>query len=150
MNRQFPRVLIVEDDESLCHTWARIFESYFRWDFRKAFRADAAIAALCGPERFDLVWLDLILPDAYGTCVLEHVNKCSSNTKVVVVTGKGKDEVADVEAMNPTLLLHKPIFFDAVRDLADRIWEDFFATRGRAAVPVVGVGVGAVAGGEGR
>jgi hypothetical protein len=52
--------------------------------------------------------------------------------------------------LNPTLILHKPIFFDAVRDLADRIWEDFFATRGRAAVAVVGVGVGAAAGGEGR
>jgi DNA-binding NtrC family response regulator len=149
MNRQFPRVLIVEDDRSLCHVLARVFETW-KWDFRKAHLASEAVAALCGPERFDLVLLDLMLPDSYGICVLEHINTCATNTKVVVVTGKTRADVADVEALKPTLLLHKPIFFDAVRDMADRVMDDFFATRRRAAVPVAGVGVGAVVGVEGR
>ena len=50
----------------------------------------AEAVALCdGGHRFDLVLLDLILPDMDGTEVLERIRACDEDVAVVMITGAG-------------------------------------------------------------
>jgi DNA-binding response OmpR family regulator len=135
MFRRFPRVLIVEDDPTACHMFAKIFEVMWKWDFRKALTAAEAILHVCGPERFDLIVLDLMLPDEPGIEVFKHVLECAPEVPVVVVTGKPIEECGDVAALKPALLLRKPFWFDPVRDLADGIMAEFFAARTHLPAP---------------
>jgi len=128
MNRQFPRVLIVEDEETICHIFARIFEIW-KWDVRKAHTCERALALLATGEVYDLVLLDLMLPDRDGIGVLGWLREQGSPTKVIVFTAKSIDGVDDVAALKPDLLLHKPFVFEPIRAMADDIATHFFLER---------------------
>jgi two-component system response regulator AtoC len=89
--------VLVVDDERLIRT---SLERAFRSAGHDAEAAESVAAALAALQRkkFDLVVLDLKLPDGGGMAVLERVVAESPETKVVVITAHGTVETA-VEAM---------------------------------------------------
>jgi DNA-binding NtrC family response regulator len=134
MNRVFPRILIVDDDVTFNYTISRIFEMW-KWDSRRAHNVAEAKRILSGGEKFDLAMIDLMLPDGDGSELITCTKSVCKCAKVVVVTGKM--DVDNAEAMKPDLVLKKPFYFEPLRDMASRIWDDFFMKR-------MGVGVAGV------
>lgn len=88
------RVLIVEDSAIDAEA---VHRSLRKWDHpvdvQLADRAAGAVAALAG-GRFDVVLLDLDLPDGNGLNVLRIVHTAAPGTAIVVLTGNEDEELA--------------------------------------------------------
>ena len=81
-----------------------------------------AIARL-GEHAFDVVFLDLNMPDVDGTAVYGELRKSknNTNTKVFLVTAADESAAqAAAEAMELEGIIYKPIELDAVVDAVDR------------------------------
>src|SRR5687767_14385162 len=70
---------------------------------------------------FDLVFLDLRLPDGDGIALLEHIKHVASETEVIMMTAHGSLEVT-IEAIKRGAFYYveKPFSFDQVAILAQR------------------------------
>jgi DNA-binding response OmpR family regulator len=80
-------VLIADDDSLFC--WALRKELAFHgFDTRIAYTGQECLAAV-KENRFDLVFLDVHLPDADGIELLTRIKKISSGTRVVIVSWDG-------------------------------------------------------------
>jgi len=86
------KILIVEDDEK----FARVLSKQLEKNNYEVFHsADlAAFLDVVVKEKFDLMLLDLGLPDSSGLETYEKVSKVASNIPVVVLTGLDDEEIA--------------------------------------------------------
>ena len=90
------RVLIIDDEANIIRTYAAILE-------RKGFEVQGALAGLeaierCRQEPFDLLLIDLKLPDISGLEVLRQVKELIPDVVAIFITGFGTLESA-VEAL---------------------------------------------------
>jgi DNA-binding response OmpR family regulator len=81
------RALAVEDDESIARVIARSLEL-------EGFQVDMALTAsegsrLARVNEYDLIVLDMILPDGHGMAVLEVIRERDSTTPILIVSGGG-------------------------------------------------------------
>ena len=84
-------ILVVEDEKILCET---IVRSLRRLDYSVDYCYDGNKAIeLLGIESYDLVLLDLNLPDADGMTVLHTLRQTDRDTKVLILSARS--EVAD-------------------------------------------------------
>ncbi len=103
------RVLIVDDEE-----WVRdVFRDFCRTT--EAFEvdlADGGIDALQKVEagQYDLVTVDLIMPEMSGLEVLAEIKRLHPRTPVVVVTGNATDKVVhEAGLLGACRVLYKPV-----------------------------------------
>lgn len=80
-----PEILIVDDEPLVCHTLAEVLQS-------GGLRVDAVSRAREAIERvqqrfYNVVLLDLNLPDMHGLEVVQHLKHYSPRTEVVIITG---------------------------------------------------------------
>lgn len=101
------RALVIEDDDSIARLNRRLLEP-------EGFSVDTARTAaeatqLARSEEYDLIVLDMMLPDGSGMYVLETIRKKSATTPVLVVSGSG-DIHATISALDAGAddYLHKP------------------------------------------
>ena len=95
--RGVTRVLVVEDNPADAELVAEYFDGAERRDAPTAIeRADrlATAVARIGRERFDVVLLDLSLPDAQGLEALAALTAAAPDVPIVVMTGLADDQVA--------------------------------------------------------
>ena len=100
-------VLIVDDDATV----RDILKEMIRKEGYSVTTADSGDAALRETERqrFDLIFLDLVLPDISGTQVLKTIKETTKDTIVVIVTGYADDPIAlNAMTQGPLLLVRKP------------------------------------------
>ena len=111
------RILIVEDEKALCDAIARGFR-HLDYSVDCCYNGQSAMDVLSF-ERFDLVVLDLNLPDADGMTVLKTLRETDSETKVLILSARGEvaDKVAGLDAGSNDYLT-KPFHLD---ELAARI-----------------------------
>ncbi|MCA8950658.1 MAG: response regulator transcription factor [Planctomycetes bacterium] len=84
------RLLVVEDDTSIRESLVDYFAGR---DWLVQAAGDLAAAnAMLAPERFDMVLLDLHLPDGDGLEVLRAMRKAGDRTPVIVLTARGEIE----------------------------------------------------------
>lgn len=83
--RFLPKILIVDDDKLICWALQREFVSLNITAHIVETAADA-LAELRN-DSFDLVFLDIHLPDGNGIELLEEVRRISPNTKIAVMSG---------------------------------------------------------------
>jgi len=103
-----PTVLVVDDDPGL--------QDLFRTFFKKigysrvvVGTAKQAIQSL-GKQKFDLMFLDLKLPDAPGDHVFETAKHIDPDLNVIVVTGYPDSEILDrILQVSPVTVLKKPL-----------------------------------------
>ena len=112
-------ILVVDDESSITGA----LELHFRdhgYDVSTAFTAEEA-ETLLARRWFDLIFLDLRLPDADGIGLLEHIKQIAPETEVVLMTAHGSLEVT-IEAIKRGAFyyLEKPFTFDQVLILAQR------------------------------
>ena len=111
------RILIVEDEKALCDAIARGLR-HLDYSVDCCYNGQSALDVLSF-ERFDLVILDLNLPDADGMTVLKTLRETDSETKVLILSARGEvaDKVAGLDAGSNDYLT-KPFHLD---ELAARI-----------------------------
>ena len=92
------RILIVEDEKALCDAIARSLR-HLDYNVDCCHNGQSAMDILSF-ERFDLVILDLNLPDADGMTVLKELRETDSETKVLILSARGEvaDKVAGLDA----------------------------------------------------
>lgn len=90
------RLAIVDDEEIVCR---RLRQTLMGEDFEvETFLMGRSFLERMMQEPFDVVFLDLRLPDLDGLDILERVKKLNHDTEVIIITGHQSVETA-VEAM---------------------------------------------------
>jgi DNA-binding response OmpR family regulator len=107
----FGSILLVEDEPRLRRTLARSLQDR---DFRvaEATTARDAIVAV-GDDQFDLMLLDVNLPDATGWDVLRELRATGQQVPVVILSA-GPPNPARVREFKPFGVLQKPFPMDAL------------------------------------
>jgi len=111
--------LVIEDDRDEAHLFARAVEMA-EFDVEVVYSGDTALARLAAAVP-DLVVLDLHIPRTSGTQILHHIrgNARLQRTRVIVVTGD--PQTAERIRDEADLVLIKPVGFDQLRNLAERV-----------------------------
>jgi excisionase family DNA binding protein len=103
-----PTVLVVDDDESLQNLF-KLFIKKIGFSRVVVGTVKEAIAAL-EKQRFDLVFLDLKLPDGPADDVYDFVKREQPDCPIVIITGYPDSEMLDrILAKGPITVLKKPL-----------------------------------------
>jgi excisionase family DNA binding protein len=103
-----PTVLVVDDDPGLQEVFKTFLKKY---GFSRVVvgTAKEAISSL-RKQKFDLMFLDLQLPDAPGDQVYKTAKQIDPELNVVVITGYPDSEVLDrILQISPVTVLKKPL-----------------------------------------
>ncbi len=92
MKKNTPKILIVDDDENILRLLGVIVENC-GFLHVSADCAEKAMAQIRN-NKFNLVLLDIALPDMSGMTILEYIKKFSPDTPVIMITGYDNEEVA--------------------------------------------------------
>jgi excisionase family DNA binding protein len=102
-----PTVLVVDDDESLQNLF-KLFLKKIGFSRVVVGTVKEAIAAL-EKQKFDLVFLDLKLPDGPADDVYDFVKREQPDCPVIIITGYPDSEMLDrILAKGPITVLKKP------------------------------------------
>ena len=88
------QVLIIDDDPLICDLLSRVFQRTGH-EITKAFSAESGLQQVYSMP-FDVVFLDVNLPDGNGLGLLPEIRKASSNPEVIIMTGAGDPEGAEL------------------------------------------------------
>lgn len=103
-----PTVLVVDDDESLQNLF-KLFLKKIGFSRVVVGSVKEAIAAL-EKQKFDLVFLDLKLPDGPADDVYDFIKREQPDCPVIVITGYPDSEMLDrILAKGPITVLKKPL-----------------------------------------
>ena len=103
-----PTVLVVDDDESLQNLF-KLFLKKIGFSRVVVGTVKEAIAAL-EKQRFDLVFLDLKLPDGPAYDVYDFVKREQPDCPIIIITGYPDSEMLDrILAKGPITVLKKPL-----------------------------------------
>ena len=88
------KILIIDDDKSVCRTLARIIE-------KSGYYASCAHSLSQGMaaaynDAFDLIFLDVTLPDGNGLNALPSLQKAPSSPEIIIITGQGDPDGAEL------------------------------------------------------
>jgi DNA-binding NtrC family response regulator len=114
------RVLVVEDDMDLLFLYEKAL-TQGGIEVVTSGNATTAIALL-SREKFDIIILDLNLPDAYGTVVIDHIQEDNRHTvkQVVIITANDR-WTEDIEKRGVAHILVKPVSMAQIVQLIKRI-----------------------------
>lgn len=101
------KVLVVDDDTRVRDILAQVASG----QGYEVVSVDSGERALeeAGKQRFDLIFLDLILPGLSGVEVLKELKARGNKATVAIVTGYGDDPVAmEAVSLGPLVLIRKP------------------------------------------
>lgn len=91
--------VLVVDDEEMIRRLARIILGRAGYRVEEACTAAAVVDAVRNASpHFDLVILDLTLPDGHGGSVIPEIRRHSPLSRVLVVSGLGESSAAETEA----------------------------------------------------
>ena len=103
-----PTVLVVDDDESLQNLF-KLFLKKIGFSRVVVGTVKEVIAAL-EKQRFDLVFLDLKLPDGPADDIYDFVKREQPDCPIIIITGYPDSEMLDrILAKGPITVLKKPL-----------------------------------------
>ena len=116
--KRFGKILLVEDDETLCETVAAALRDYgHKVDMSMTGRD--ALARLKSREPYDAIVLDLRLPDMNGLEIVEHIKINRPSLGLIVASGYlEQEDVLRTAERWPIMMLRKPY---AASDLIERL-----------------------------
>ncbi len=110
-----PSVLVVDDDEGLQNFFTLFFQE-IRLGHVVVGTVKDALAAL-GKQKFDLVFLDLKLPDGPADDVYDAIKHKHPGCAIIIITGYPESEMLDrILAKGPITVLKKPFKLEQLRD----------------------------------
>ena len=109
------RILVVDDDPTFRRTLQHVLSLHGLLPTLAGSVREAQLAL--GEATFDLVFLDIILPDGSGADVFRALRAADSGTLVVLMTGfPDHPAVAEALSLGPVMLMRKPF---GVREVDD-------------------------------
>lgn len=110
------RIIVIDDDRSVRHLIAKAFEDS-DVEVLPAASADEGMSQL-NDGQFDVVLLDIMLPESSGLDVFERIRKVDSKLPVIFITSLSSSETA-IKAMTLGAFdyLLKPLDLTRIRDL---------------------------------
>lgn len=125
-NEYAPRkILVVEDNVDDIVIISRFIKRI--WETSKVLSANTLQEAfdLCQQHHFDLVLLDLNLPDSHGTHTVRDFRKFNMGARIVAVTGMDVDHIdIDVKSFGASAIISKSRLLS--EDFADHLLESAF------------------------
>lgn len=91
-----PKILVVDDEPRMCSSLKVLLDNQ-GYETKTCHNGNDAIGCLAA-EYFDLVLLDIVMPDMTGHQIMDHINTKHPDTLVIVMTGHASIESA-VEAL---------------------------------------------------
>lgn len=111
-----PQVLIV-DDESMIHQLIKDVLSEEKCSIDSALNGQEAMDKVSA-KKYDLVFLDMVLPEMSGDQIYEYISKTQPQLMVVIITAFVDNKILDrVLASGPITILPKPIDIHQLRQL---------------------------------
>jgi excisionase family DNA binding protein len=111
-----PTVLVVEDDLTLQAVF-KVFLKKIGFGRVVVGTANEAMACLA-KQRFDLMFLDLLLPDAAADVVHENARLMYPDLIIVLITGHpNSDALARILRLSPVTVIKKPFEIEALHRL---------------------------------
>jgi excisionase family DNA binding protein len=102
------QILVVDDDPIIGQLFAKILAPYNEFQVTLASSGKEAIG-IFSSQRFDMVFLDLVMPGMDGTEVMMHLRQISPEIPVVIITGyPDSNLLVKVGQYNPFLSIFKP------------------------------------------
>ena len=88
------KILIIDDDNGICTIYSGLLKE-------KGHRAESTTllqdgVKLCEQEEFDVVLLDVQLPDGNGLELLPRIQKSIGQPEVIIITGEGDPDGAEL------------------------------------------------------
>ena len=114
------RILVVDDEYSVRLPLRRVLESEGH-EVTEAIHGDEALQ-LFGESPFDLVLLDIFMPERDGISTLGELLVKSPQAKVVVMSGKA-NFLPEARDLGATETIWKPIDTDILLDIIERALE---------------------------
>lgn len=117
------KVLIVDDEERIRDIFRDFCLATPLFDVKTARNGQEAID-LVAQEEFDIVTLDLIMPEVSGLEAIDNIKRLRPRLPVVIVTGNATDNlVRKAGQLGGCRVLHKPVsiddFINELIDVAD-------------------------------
>ena len=113
-----PTVLVVDDDPDLQDLF-RTFLKEIRFSRVVVGTAKEAIKSL-RKQKFDLMFLDLQLPDAPGDQVYKTAKQIDPDLNVIVITGYPDSEILDrILQVSPVTVLKKPLKLEQLNQIVN-------------------------------
>ncbi|MFQ6098002.1 MAG: response regulator [Armatimonadota bacterium] len=108
-----PRVLVVDDEPGVLSLFAEALRP-MKVQTTLAANAGEGLAA-SQQERFDVIFVDLKLPDMNGVELMKRLKTTQPASRMVVMTGYPNDPlVAEAARLEPVTILFKPFDVDAI------------------------------------
>ena len=106
-----PKILIIDDEPRMCDSLGVLLSSH-GYETQTSYNGKEAIECLAR-DRFDLVLLDIVMPDMSGHQIMDYINSQSLETLVIVMTGHASVDSA-VESLRRGAYdyLRKPFDFE--------------------------------------
>ncbi len=113
-------ILIVEDDIS---TAEMITESIVSWNYRaETARTGKDALQMFSQKRFDLILLDIFLPDCKGHQLIPEFKKISPETWIVAMTGyNSRDLELEVRKKGIAFYMIKPFKMHEMKEVLDHM-----------------------------
>ena len=117
-----PTLLVIDDEESVCYSFRRVFEGETLRVLTAATAADGL--ELIQSQRPDVVVLDLQLPDRSGLDVFREIHAWDPKRPVIFITAHGTTDTA-IEAMKSGAFdyLVKPVALDRLSQVVQRAFD---------------------------
>jgi two-component system NtrC family response regulator len=113
------RLLIVDDDQEFLNTLGRVLDHMGEYHMGKRSLSEGMDEILA--NAYDLVLLDVVLPDGNGLEAIRHFQMAPSAPEVVVVTQYGDGEGAELALRNGAWdYIEKPISMTTLRNILKR------------------------------
>ena len=114
------RILVVDDDRSICYTLERaLSEKGHSVDYTLS--GSEALKSL-KESKYDVLFLDLLMPDMDGVEVLKNVKKHFPQVEVITISGMGSMRTAlGTLSMDAFDFLSKPIHLSSLFNVLERL-----------------------------
>ncbi|NQT29636.1 MAG: response regulator [Candidatus Saganbacteria bacterium] len=107
-----PKILIVDDEKDILELFSRVLENYYV----KTAENDKEAEELLSKEVFDLIFLDIIIPNVDPLEFFKLIKKISPKSKIIVITGFAVENVINqMMKLGAAGVMHKP--FNHINDI---------------------------------
>jgi DNA-binding response OmpR family regulator len=116
------RILVVDDN----HCLANILADYLSERGHSVVRTyEGRLGSIfCERENFDLIVIDLVLPDLNGIDVLERLQRKNRMPRAIVISGFPellREESSRLDALDVEAVIKKPFSFSDINDMLARL-----------------------------
>lgn len=113
------KILVIDDDKTILVFFANLL-SNFEQGYKIASSKKEAIEAL-KKEKYDLIFLDLILEDGTGAEIYEEIKKISPEANIIVITGYHSQAKNITENMQLLGCLFKPFGISEIISYIEKV-----------------------------